>query len=140
MKIATSNGNVPSLSMFTPPQSPTVTNSHSDENHLNTPERILAELHKTKKKIKDLEAFEAVLKGELETHYERNNIRGKFTSNGVMAVRQKREGKWVYSEFTELFEAKHKKEIEDQKAMEREDGVARQNEGSFAWAIREEKK
>jgi hypothetical protein len=38
-----------------------------------------------------------------------------------------------------MFEAKAKEEIEGRKAEEREDGIARQAEPSFSWAIRAEK-
>ena len=48
-----------------------------------------------------------------------------------MAIRQRREGKWEYTEATETLEAQMKQEIEGRKAEEREDGIARQNEPSF---------
>jgi len=117
----------------------TVINSHSEEKFLNPPERILSELHKINSEVKRLESLKAGLKQELEDHYEQNHINGKFVSDGVMAIRQRREGKWEYTDATEAFETKAKEEIESRKAEEREDGIARQNEPSFSWAIRAEK-
>ena len=121
----------------TPPL--TVINSRSEEMFLNPPERILSELHKINSEVKRLESLKAGLKQELENHFELNHINGKFISNGVMAIRQRREGKWSYTEATEKFEAQMKQEIEGRKAEEREDGIARQQEPSFSWAIRAEK-
>jgi len=135
----TLNGSVPSLSMFTPTPSPTVTNSRS-EMPSTTPEQTLAQLKAVKDEIAHLLKVEGGLKQEMEKHFTQNNIRGKFVSNGIMAVRQRREGKWAYSEFTQQFILDKKRQVEDQMAMEREDGIARQNEPTFYWAIREEKK
>ena len=135
----TLNGSVPSLSMFTPTPSPTVTNSRS-EMPSTTPEQTLAQLKAVKDEIAHLLKVEGGLKQEMEKHFAQNNIRGKFVSNGIMAVRQRREGKWAYSEFTQQFILDKKRQVEDQMAMEREDGIARQNEPTFYWAIREEKK
>jgi len=117
----------------------TVINSHSEEMFLNPPERILSEIDKIKREKKRLDSMEVGLKQELENHYEQNHINGKFISGGVMAIRQRREGKWEYTEATEKFEAQMKEEIEGRKAEEREDGIARQAEPSFSWAIRAEK-
>jgi hypothetical protein len=117
----------------------TVINSHFEEMFLNPPERILSEIDKIKREKKRLDSMEAGLKQELENHYQQNHINGKFISDGVMAIRQRREGKWEYTEATETLEAQMKQEIEGRKAEEREDGIARQNEPSFSWAIRAEK-
>ena len=117
----------------------TVINSHSEEMFLNPPERILSEIDKIKREKKRLDSMEVGLKQELENHYEQNHINGKFISDGVMAIRQRREGRWEYSEATETFETQSKQEIEARKAEEREDGIARQAEPSFSWAIRREK-
>ncbi len=127
-----------STNAFTTPHL-TVINSHSKEMFLNPPERILSELHKINSEVKRLESLKAGLKQELENHFELNHINGKFISDGVMAIRQRREGKWEYTEATETLEAQMKQEIEGRKAEEREDGIARQNEPSFSWAIRAEK-
>tara|TARA_R100000458_G_scaffold56241_1_gene60944 strand:- start:33 stop:461 length:429 start_codon:yes stop_codon:yes gene_type:complete len=139
MKIAASNGSVPSLSMFTPTPSPTVTNSRYNPMPSTTPEQTLAQLKAVKDEIAHLLKIEGGLKQEMENHFAHNKIRGKFVSQGVMAVRQRREGKWAYSEFTQQFILDKKRQVEDQMAMEREDGIARQNEPTFYWAIREEK-
>jgi hypothetical protein len=127
-----------STNAFTTPHL-TVINSHSEEMFLNPPERILSEIDKIKREKKRLDSMEVGLKQELENHYQQNHINGKFISDGVMAIRQRREGKWEYTEATETLEAQMKQEIEGRKAEEREDGIARQNEPSFSWAIRAEK-
>ena len=127
-----------STNAFTTPHL-TVINSHSEEKFLNPPERILSELHKINSEVKRLESLKAGLKQELENHFEQKHINGKFVSDGVMAIRQRREGKWEYTEATETFETQSKQEIEARKAEEREDGIARQAEPSFSWAIRAEK-
>ena len=127
-----------STNAFTTPHL-TVINSHSEEMFLNPPERILSELHKINSEVKRLESLKAGLKQELENHFEQNHINGKFVSDGVMAIRQRREGKWNYTEATETLEAQMKIDLEGRKAEEREDGIARQNEPSFSWAIRAEK-
>ena len=127
-----------STNAFTTPHL-TVINSHSDEKFLNPPERILSEIDKIKREKKRLDSMEVGLKQELENHYEQNHINGKFVSDGVMAIRQRREGKWNYTEATETLEAQMKIDLEGRKAEEREDGIARQNEPSFSWAIRAEK-
>lgn len=125
--------------MFTPTQSPTVTSSLSEMSST-TPEQTLAQLKAVKDEIAQLLKVEGGLKQEMENHFSHNAIRGKFVSSGIMAVRQRREGKWAYSEFTQQFILDKKRQVEDQMAMEREDGIARQNEPTFYWAIREEKR
>jgi hypothetical protein len=127
-----------SINAFTIPLL-TVINSHSEEMFLNPPERILSELHKINSEVKRLESLKAGLKQELENHFELNHINGRFKSDGIMAIRQRREGKWNYTEATEMLEAQMKEEMEGRKAVEREDGIARQDEPSFSWAIRAEK-
>ena len=107
----TLNGSVPSLSMFTPTPSPTVTNSRS-EMPSTTPEQTLAQLKAVKDEIAHLLKVEGGLKQEMEKHFTQNNIRGKFVSNGIMAVRQRREGKWAYSEFTQQFILDKKRQVE----------------------------
>ncbi len=140
MKTVTSNGNEPSSNMFTSTPSPTVTNFHSDFMHLNSPDRILEELKKIKKEITRLTSLESGLKQELENHFEQKNINSKYEAHGVMAVRQRREGRWSYSEFTQQFVLDRKQQIETQMAKDREDGTAAQGEPIFYWTIREEKK
>jgi hypothetical protein len=140
MKLVISNGNAHGSNMFTSTQSPTVTNSRFNPMPSTTPEQTLAQLKAVKDEIAHLLKIEGGLKQEMEQHFAENSIRGKFVSNGVMAVRQRRDGKWAYSEFTQQFILDKKRQIEDQMAMEREDGIARQNEPSFYWAVREERK
>ena len=139
MKTVISNGSVPSLSMFTPTQSPTVTNSRYNPMPSTTPEQTLAQLKAVKDEIAHLLKIEGGLKQEMENHYAKNSINGRFNSQGVMAIRQRKEGKWLYSEFTQQFILDKKRQIEDQMAMEREDGIARQNEPTFYWSVRNEK-
>ena len=140
MKTATSNGSVPSLSMFTPTLSPTLTNSHSEAKSSTTPNQTLAQLKAVKDEIAHLLKIEGDLKQDLENHFKNNGIGSQFTSNGVMAVRTRREGKWAYSEFTQQFILAKKEEILTQMELEEQDGIARRNEPSFSWMIREAKK
>ena len=104
-----------------------------------TPEQTLAQLKAVKDEIAHLLKIEGGLKQEMENHYAKNSINGRFNSQGVMAIRQRKEGKWLYSEFTQQFILDKKRQIEDQMAMEREDGIARQNEPTFYWSVRNEK-
>jgi len=139
MKTAMSNGNENFSNTVSLNQFRTVTNSPSKSMPSTTPEQTLAQLKAVKDEIAHLLAIEAGLKQEMERHFEHNSINGKFVSNGVMAIRTRKEGKWAYSEFTAQFILDKKKQIEEQMAMEREDGLARQNEPTFYWSIRNEK-
>jgi hypothetical protein len=105
-----------------------------------TPEETLAQLKAVKDEIAHLLKIEGDLKQDLEDHFKSNGIGSQFTSNGVMAIRTRREGKWAYSEFTQQFILAKKEEIVTQMELEQQDGIARRNEPSFSWAIREEKK
>ena len=58
-----------------------------DSDLLNSPERILAELVKTKQKQNELKSLEAVLKDELEQHLKDGRIKGIYKANGVTANR-----------------------------------------------------
>ena len=139
MKTAMSNGNENFSNTVSLNRFRTVTNSPSKSMPSTTPEQTLAQLKAVKDEIAHLMKVEGGLKQELENHFKNNNVGYKFISNGVMAVRTRKEGKWAYSEFTAQFILDKKKQIEEQMAMEREDGVARQNEPTFYWSIRNEK-
>ena len=106
---------------------------------LNTPDRILLELSKVKARIKGDQMLEAGLKQELENHFENKTINGKYSANGLTAIRAKREGKWKYSEFTDQYALKLKKDLEEKMAREREDGIAKQKDPTYYWTVRAEK-
>ena len=105
-----------------------------------TAEQTLAQLKAIKDEISHLLLQETELKTELEKQFTKNLISQKFISNGVMATRKRKEGKWAYSEFTHKFIADKKKEIELQMKSETENGIAKQNPPTYYWAIMEEKK
>ena len=105
-----------------------------------TPEQTLAKLKAVKDEIAHLLKVEGSLKQEMEKHYSENTINGNFIANGISAVRCCKDGKWAYSEFTQQFILDKKRQIEDQMEVERQDGIARQNEPTFYWTIREAKK
>lgn len=89
-----------------------------DSNLLNSPERILEELAKVKKKIYSLTALEASLKDELEQHHKNGTIRGIFESNGVKANRLQTKQKYLFSEELRNKEERYKIEIENAKELE----------------------
>ena len=104
-----------------------------------TPEQTVSQLKAVKDEIARLLKVEAGLKQEMEHHYSQNSINGRFIANGISAVRCCKEGKWAYSEFTAQFILDKKRQIEEQMEMERQDGIARQNDPTFYWMIREAK-
>jgi len=69
-----------------------------DSELLNSPERILAELVKTKQRQNELKSLEAVLKDELEQHRKDGRIKGIYKANGVTANRLQTKQKYQYSE------------------------------------------
>tara|TARA_Y100001938_G_scaffold138862_1_gene204958 strand:+ start:511 stop:846 length:336 start_codon:yes stop_codon:yes gene_type:complete len=84
----------------------------------NSPERILAELAKVKKKIYELTALEASLKDELEQHHKNGTITGSFESNGVKANRLHTAQKYLFSEELRNKEERYITEIENAKDSE----------------------
>ena len=114
--------------------------THSFEEFLNPPEKIASELKKIKEKQAYLLAVENQLKLELESHFEQQNIEDKFISQGMIISRAKKQGKWVYSEFTEQYAAKLNKDLEARMASEREEGTATQKPPSYYWTVRTVKK
>ena len=113
---------------------------HSIKEFLNPPQKIVAELKKIKEQQTYLLAVENQLKNELETHFEQQNIEDKFISQGMVVSRAKKQGKWVYSEFTEQYATKLKKDLEARMANEREEGIATQKPPTSYWTIRKVKK
>ena len=113
---------------------------HSIREFLNPPEKIVSELKKIKEQQTYLQAVEDQLKNELETHFEQQNIEDKFISQGMIIRRAKKQGKWVYSEFTEQYATKLNKDLEARMASEREEGIATQKPPTSYWTIRKVKK
>ena len=113
---------------------------HFIKDFLNPPQKIVAELKKIKEQQTYLKALEDQLKNELETHFEQQNIEDKFISQGMVVSRAKKQGKWVYSEFTEQYAAKLNKDLEARMANEREEGTAKQKPPTSYWTIRKVKK
>tara|TARA_B100000965_G_C19375622_1_gene662327 strand:- start:74 stop:421 length:348 start_codon:yes stop_codon:yes gene_type:complete len=114
--------------------------THSIKDFLNPPEKIVSELKKIKDQQAYLLAVENQLKLELESHFENQTINGKFISQGMVVSRAKREGKFVYSEFTEQYAAKLKRDLELRMANEREEGLAKQKPPTYYWTVRTVKK
>ena len=113
---------------------------HFIKDFLNPPQKIVAELKKIKEQQTYLKALEDQLKNELETHFEQQNIEDKFISQGMVVSRAKKQGKWVYSEFTEQYAAKLNKDLKARMANEREEGIATQKPPTSYWTIRKVKK
>ena len=114
--------------------------THSIKEFLNPPQKIVAELKKIKEQQTYLLAVENQLKNDLETHFEQQNIEDKFISQGMVVSRAKKQGKWVYSDFTEQYAAKLNKDLEARMASEREEGIATQKPPTSYWTIRKVKK
>ena len=114
--------------------------THSFKDFLNPPKKIVAELKKIKEQQTYLLAVENQLKLELETHFEQQNIEDKFISQGMVVSRAKKQGKWVYSEFTEQYATKLNKDLEARMASEREEGIATQKPPTHFWTVRKVKK
>jgi len=112
----------------------------SIENFLNPPEKIVSELKKIKDQQAYLLAVENQLKLELESHFEQQTIKEKFISDGMVVSRAKKEGKFVYSEFTEQYAAKLKRDLELRMSNEREEGLATQKPPTHYWIVRKVKK
>ena len=114
--------------------------THSFKEFLNPPEKIVSELKKIKEQQTYLLAVENQLKNDLETHFEQQNIEDKFISQGMVVGRANNQGKWVYSEFTEQYATKLKKDLEARMASEREEGIATQKPPTHFWTVRKVKK
>jgi len=106
------------------------------EKFLNSPERILTELAKVKKKIYELTALEASLKDELEQHHKEGTIRGIFESDGVKANRLQTKQKYLFSEELRNKEERYKTEIENAKELEiRDNKWTKKLETNPMWRI-----
>ena len=109
---------------------------HLDSDVLNSPERILFELAKVKKKIYELTALEASLKDELEQHHKNGTIRGIFESDGVKANRLHTQQKYLFSEELRNKEERYKTEIENAKELEiRDNKWTKKLETNPMWRI-----
>ena len=89
-----------------------------DSELLNSPERILEELNKTKQRINTLQALECTLTDELEQHLKDGRIKGIFKWKGISANRMQTTQKYLFSEQLRDQEAKYKAEIEKKKELE----------------------
>jgi hypothetical protein len=107
-----------------------------DSDLLNSPERILLELAKVKKKIYELTALEASLKDELEQHHKNGTIRGIFESDGVKANRLQTPQKYLFSEELRNKEERYKTEIANAKELEiRDNKWTKKLETNPTWRI-----
>ena len=93
-----------------------------DSELLNSPERILEELNKTKQRINTLQTLECALKDELEQHLKNGKIKGIFQWKGITANRMQTKQKYLYSEQLRNLEDKYKADIEKKKELEILDG------------------
>ena len=114
--------------------------THSFKEFLNPPKKIVAELKKIKEQQTYLLAVENQLKLELETHFKQQNIEDKFISEGMVVSRVSKEGKWIYSESTEQYAAKLKRDLELRMENEQQEGTATQKPPSSHWKIMKVKK
>ena len=89
-----------------------------DNDLLNSPERILEELHKTKQRINTLQALECTLKDELEQHLKDGKIKGIFKWKGITANRLQTKQKYLFSEQLRNLEDNYKADIEKKKELE----------------------
>ena len=92
------------------------------EDLLNSPERILSELVKTKQRQNELKNLEAVLKDELEQHRKNGKIKGIFKSDGVTANRLQTKQKYLFSEQLRNLEENYQADIDKKKELEILDG------------------
>jgi len=106
------------------------------DNHLlNSPERILEELVKTKRRQNELKSLEAVLKDELEQHRKDGRIKGIYKANGVTANRLQTKQKYQFSEELTRQEENYQTEIDQKKEMEILDNKAVKLETTSYWRI-----
>ena len=89
-----------------------------DSDLLNSPERILEELNKTKQRINTLQALECTLKDELEQHLKDGRIKGIFKWKGISANRMQTKQKYLFSEQLRNLEDNYKADIEKKKELE----------------------
>ena len=106
-----------------------------DSELLNSPERILAELVKTKQRQNELKSLEAVLKDELEQHRKDGRIKGIFKSHGVTANRLQTQQKYQFSEELTKQEEVYKTEIDQRKELEILNNKAVKLETKGYWRI-----
>ena len=95
---------------------------HLSSDLLNSPERILDELEKTKQEINRLLSLECSLKDELEHHLKDGTIKEIFKYNGVTVNRLQTRQKYVFSVELRNLEDRYKSEIENKKELEILDG------------------
>ena len=107
----------------------------SPENFPNAPTDLVKLIAKKQAEIKKLNNLIAGLKAELDAHLAQGQCTDKLIVDGLIATRVKKEGKWIYSDFTNQLANKYTEELQLQMAMEREGGTATQNEPTFYWRV-----
>ena len=109
----------------------------SVENFPNSPELLVRLINDAQAVIKFQQDHIANLKAELDQHLHVGTITDKIiTKEGVTAVRCSRQGKWHYTERANEMAAEFKTELDALMAMEREDGLASQEEPTYYWMIK----
>lgn len=107
----------------------------SDSKFLNSPERILEELAKAKKKMNQLKTLECMLKDELDQHLENGTIKGIYKSNGITANRLQTKQKYLFSEQLRNLEENYLTDIERKKELEILDNKAKKLETTSYWRV-----
>tara|TARA_R100000781_G_scaffold87647_1_gene53962 strand:- start:526 stop:876 length:351 start_codon:yes stop_codon:yes gene_type:complete len=110
--------------------------SFTEEKFPNKPERLIKEIYAAQQIIRDQEEYVQSLKRELDSHLHIGTITDKIIFDGVACTRCCKQGKWNYSEMADQFAKKLKKDLDQRLALEREDGIATQDEPTYYWTVR----
>ncbi len=110
--------------------------SFTEEKFPNKPERLIKEIYAAQQIIRDQEEYVQSLKRELGSHLHIGTITDKIIFDGVACTRCCKQGKWNYSEMADQFAKKLKKDLDQRLALEREDGIATQDEPTYYWTVR----
>ena len=102
----------------------------------NKPERLIKEIYAAQQIIKDQEEYVRSLKRELDLHAGVGTITDTIIFDGISCTRCCRQGKWNYSEMADQYAKKLKKDLDQRLALEREDGIATQDEPTYYWTVR----
>jgi len=103
----------------------------------NRPERLVKEIYAAQQIIKDQQDHIRTLKNELDNHLHIGTITDKIIFDGIACSRCCKQGKWNYSEMADQYAKKLKEDLDQRLALEREDGIATQNEPTYYWTVRE---
>ena len=107
-----------------------------EENFPNKPERLIKEIYAAQQIIKDQQEYVLSLKRELDNHLHVGTITDKIIFEGISCFRCCQQGKWNYSEMANQYAKKLKKDLNQRQALEREDGIATQDEPTYYWTVR----